>query len=160
MTWRKSALDARTHDQVRLNRWAAVLALLLIFACSSASAKCPVASVTVKGRISSSDAENVVVKVELLTPKGNFVEQADVAGSGFSITVKFPTASSYSPLLGHRCNNLPEKVIVIAKTGDRVLVRKELSFKTDFESAGLNEYRLRTELVLDMGTHPAGHGGN
>ncbi len=149
MTWKRSALGARIQGQVRLNRWHVFLVLLLIFACPSASAKCPVASVAVKGRISSS-AENVVIKVELLTPKGNFVEQAGVTGSEFAVIVKFPTASSYSPLLGHRCNNRPKKVIVIAKTGDKVLIRKELNFQADFESSGLNEYRLRTELVLDV----------
>jgi len=106
--------------------------------------------VTVKGRVVASAAKNVVIKVELLTPKGNFAEQADVAGSDFTVIVKFPTASSYSPLWGHRCNNRPKKVIVIAKTGEKVLLRKELNFQADFESSGLNEYRLRSELVLDI----------
>lgn len=150
MTWKRSASGARIHGQVRSNSWLGFLALLLICACPSASAKCPVASVTLKGRVLSRAADAVVIKVELLTPKGNFVEQVDAAGSEFAITVKFPTASSYSPLWGHRCNNRPKKVIVIAKTGDKVLVRKELNFQTDFESSGLNEYRLRTELVLDV----------
>lgn len=161
MTWRRNVLDARIRDRVRLNKWQALVALLLLCVCPGAYAKCPVASVAVKGHILPGATENRVIKVELLTPKGNFAEQADVAESAFSVIVKFPTASSYSPVLGHRCNNLPEKVIVIAKTGDKVLVRKELSFKNDFESAGLNEYRLRKELVLGIGTQIApGHGGH
>jgi hypothetical protein len=150
MPWRRSASGARIHGQVRLSSWLGFLALLLICACPRAFAKCPVASVTLKGRVLSSAADTVVIKVELLTPKGNFVEQVDAAGSEFAITVKFPTASSYSPFWGHRCNNRPKKVVVIVKTGDKVLVRKELNFQADFEPSGQNEYRLRTELVLDM----------
>ena len=157
MGWKRSALGARVQAQP--NSWVISLIVLLLCACPNAAAKCPVASVTVKGHVVGSAGQKIMVSVELVTPKGHFRKETSTEGADFSLLVAFPTESSYSPLWGHRCNNHPETVMVTAGADGKIFAQKKLSFQRDFESSTPNEYRLRSELTLDTKREPESGGG-
>lgn len=144
MAWSRNALDVRIRGR---SRWV-VLVILLLSASGDVAAQCPVASVTVRGRVDASVGQHVEVHVDLVTPKGHFEKATFLEGSEFTVVVRFPTLKSYSMLWGHHCSNRPKTVLVTARTGDRILAAKELSFDRDFESTAPNEFRLRKELVL------------
>jgi hypothetical protein len=73
--------------------------LLLIMALtlsSTVSAKCPMGSVTLHGRVDNlpSGAEGAAVEVVLETPKGNVSKTAPISNGEFNIEVSFSTLSS------------------------------------------------------------------
>jgi hypothetical protein len=108
-------------------------------------------TVKVHGRIQNllvgSAADTVSVTVE--TSKGVTSKTARVSDGEFSVEIQFGTQSApYSPLLGHRCNSVPNTVNVEALVGNRIVGRARLSFKDDFELEGSSVYRLKHELTL------------
>jgi len=92
--------------------------------------------------------EPVTVSVSLQTPKGSY-EGSATTQSSFVVEVPFSTFSSYSPLWGHRCTNLPTVVVIAVHVGGKQLGELKVKFKGNAIPSGLAKYRLRSEVVID-----------
>jgi hypothetical protein len=126
-----------------------LLGLLILTVSIGALAQCPMGAVKVYGRVDNVTAAATEISVTLETPQGKKSMSAPVSSGEFSIDVPFGTqSSSYFPLWGHRCNNLPKLVDVTAKAADQVLSTTKLSLKDDFALESPFVYRLKHELVL------------
>ena len=69
----------------------------------------------------------------------------------FSVEVPFSTLRSWSPPFGHRCTNVPETAEVELSAGDKVVGEKLLKFVESFETQDSLTYRLKHELILEVG---------
>jgi hypothetical protein len=123
--------------------------LLLLVICLPSGAKCPTAVLTVSGDVQESASEAVTIVVTVETPKGTFTESAAVTQPSFKIAVPFPTFTSYSPLLGHRCNNRPKTVVITEFLNGKQLDQKKLTFEDHGTTLGLYEYGLRNNVTVD-----------
>ena len=124
-------------------------ALAFIALRPTAYAKCPVDIVTVQGSIADSGGGAMEVTVVAHTPKGDFSGKVDVAGANFRVDVPFNTLKSWSPLLGHKCTNVPETIDVKLSREGRLVSEKQLKFKDNFETIDSVTYRLKHQLTLE-----------
>ena len=115
-------------------------ALLIFGVCTPAFAKCPLAVLEVAGHVASSGPPSLV-EVEVETPKGHFADIGEVDGRKFTVAVKFPTHSSYTPFFGHRCKNLPSIVVVTQRVNGKIVSQKKMNFRKDFEEIPSHPYR-------------------
>ena len=90
----------------------------------------------------------VTLSISLQTPKGSY-ERSATAQSSFVVEVPFSTFSSYSPLWGHRCTNLPTVIAIAAHMGGKQLGELKVKFKGNAIPCGLAKYCLRSKVLID-----------
>ena len=152
MAWNRNALGVpiRGREMRKILIRQCFFVIFVFASWINLAAQCVVGTVTVKGRLKTNVERDLQVRVELVTPNGRFAEETFTEGSEFSVIVKFSTLKSYSLLRGHRCTNRPDTVVVTARSDNKILARKELSFQKDFELIAPYEFRSREGIVLDV----------
>lgn len=129
----------------------------MICACATlpaafAHATCSNGVVIVKGKVENAPP-NAIVRVELLYPKHQGSDSAEVTLENESFTVKVPFfTQSRAPVLNgnlfERCNRKPSTVIVSLRRGDQEHDRISLDIAKDFEILYPGAYTLRSQIVL------------
>jgi hypothetical protein len=129
----------------------------IFFLCLVTNAQCPVDTVIVKGRIEHSLAQNEYrVRVQLVYQKHKSGEagEATVEDAEFQIPVEFVTAqSSIFTNLPKRCGRKPQTVVITLLNGDQKSDEAFLDFAKNFRMVDASAYALRSELVLNGGSH-------
>jgi hypothetical protein len=125
--------------------------------CLVANAQCPVDTVIVKGRVEHSIARSDYrVRVQLVYPKHKPGESGEVTveDAQFQIPVEFVTAqSSLFTNLPKRCGRKPLTVVITLLNGDQTSDEAFLDFAKNFRMVDASAYALRSELVLNGGSH-------
>jgi hypothetical protein len=134
-------------NPLRLLTW--FIFILVLPLAPNAEAKCPAATVTVRGSI-----ENLPVgltgleaKATLEIGKAAISKSTPVVNNEFSLNLQFSTRSS-SSILGDRCDRVPSFVEIRLIASGKVYVERRLKFKDNFETTKSYEYRLKQELQL------------
>jgi hypothetical protein len=125
--------------------------------CVIAHAQCPVDTVIVKGRVEhATAATDLRVRVQLVFPKHKPGESGEVTVENaiFQIPVEFVTEqSSLFSNLPKRCGRKPQTVVISLLKGDQEFDEVSVDFARDFKMADSSAYTLRSELVLNGGSH-------
>lgn len=119
---------------------------------SAAYAQCPVATVTVSGRVEQAP-RNAHVRIQLTYAKKEHEESADAKldGEVFRIPVEFLTESRKGSVIaniGRRCDRKPKTVVITLVSGDEEGDHVFLDFFRDFEESDPSNYTVKHEVVL------------
>lgn len=147
-----SETSSRTENLVVGKICAVVVIFLSLTFASAVCAQCPVATVTVTGRVEQAP-RNAHVRVQLTYPKKEHEESADAGLNGdvFRIPVEFLTESRKGSVIaniGRKCDRKPKAVVITLVTGDGESDRVFLNFSRDFEQSDPSNYTVRREVVL------------
>ena len=130
---------------------------LILFLSSIAHTQCPVNTLIVKGRVEHSIANSDYrVRVPLVYPKHKPGESGEVTveDKTFQIPVEFVTEkSSLFSNLPRRCSRRPQNIVITLLQGEQKSDEVFLDFAKNFRMSDPSAYTLRSELVLDAGSH-------
>jgi len=159
MTLRKNALAANARSSSEVVGRVFLFVVVLLLTGISSQAQCPTATVAVKGRVENvpEGSKDIEVLVALETANGRFSRVGAISDGAFNVDVPFDTQkSSYSPLSGHHCTNLPKSVTIKVSKANQTLGERVLAFKKSFEQQDSNRYRLKENLKMDLSRSSTG----
>jgi hypothetical protein len=115
-------------------------------------AQCPFATVSISGTILNIPRRDAHPEVTVIvqTQKKRATRSIVPENGAFKVDVTVGTqSSSYFPLWGHRCKDLPKAAIVQLHLGDQPIVERRLDFPEDFEETSTYHFRLKRDLMID-----------